>query len=151
MAMRTETNPKLPFPTIVICLKEPFKVEKYPVTPEEYHNLTYPLEEVIDMSNSIPNISQGLVAEEMATFYDGMCYVLKVPQDFSYPNLVFISLKTDKLLHVYFIDEGQELCMLYSSQCGKNVRTGRFVAQGISDGGAIMARLSVEKIVLPDG
>ena len=151
VAMRTETNQNLPFPTIVICLKRPFKREKYAVTSEEYHNLTYSLEEIIDIDNSSPNISQGLEAEEMATFFDGMCFVLKFPEDWSYPKWVFIALKTDKSLLVYFVDKGQEICILYGSQCGKNVRTGRFVVEQMTDKGAIIARLKVEKRVQPDG
>ena len=151
VAIHTEVNKNLPFPTVVICLKEPFKMDKYPVTPEEYRNFTYSLEEIIDTDRSSPNISQGLAVEEIATFYDGMCFVVKIPEDWTYPKLVFIALKTHKILHVYFVDKGQELCILYASQCDKNVRTGRFVVQEMDNETTIMARLNVEKRVLPDG
>ena len=150
VAMRTETNQKLQFPTIVICLKKPFKREKYPVTLEEYRNLTYSLGEIIDTDNSIPNISQGLVVEEIATIFDGVCSVLKLPEDWSYPKHVFVALRTNKTHQLYFVDKGQELCILYGSQCGKNVRTGRFEMQ-MTDMGSIVARLKVEKRVQPDG
>ena len=147
-----EVNKNLPFPTVVICLKEPFKMDKYPVTQEEYRNLTYSMGEIIDTDKSSPNISQGLVLAEIATFYDGMCFVLEIPEDWTYPKRVFIALKTHKTLHVYFVDKGQELCILYASQCDKNVRTGRFVVQEMRDNGTTtIARLKVEKTVLPDG
>ena len=150
VAMRKESNQNLPFPTIVICLKEPFKRHKYPVTSEEYRNLTYSLEEILDTDNSSPNISQGLVVEEIATYLNGMCFVLRVPEDWTYPKHVFIALKTDRILHVYFVDKGQDLCILYGSQCGKNVRNGRFVTQEMLDTGIVIVRLKVEKRVEPD-
>ena len=149
-AVRTETNPNLPFPTIVICLKDPFKRHKYPVTLEEYRNLTYSLGEIIDTDNTIPNISHGLVVEAIATHFNGMCFVLRAPEDWTYPEYVFIALKTNKTLHVYFVDKGQELCILYGSQCGKNVRNGQFMVQKMEDTGIIIARLKVEKTIQPD-
>ena len=55
MAMRTEKDLSLPFPTIVICLKDPYKKDKYPATSEEYRNLTYSLDEIIDTNKTTPN------------------------------------------------------------------------------------------------
>ena len=151
MAMRTETDPNLPFPTIVICLQDPYKKDKYPATSEEYRNLTYSLDEIIDTNKTIPNIRQGLIAEEMATYFSGRCFILKIPENYTFPDYVSIALKMNKILHVYFVDKGQELCILYGSQCGKNVRNGRFVVQEKHGVASIIVRLTVEKRALPDG
>ena len=144
VANSIEHNDNLSFPTTVICLKEPFKMDKYAITLEEYRKWTYSLDDIIDTDRSIPNKSQGLVAEEIATNYEGNCFVLKPPENWTYPKIVFIGLKSNKSLNIYFVDKGEELCILYSSQCGKNVRNGRFVVQDLTDMGMIIARLKVE-------
>ena len=98
MGMRTETDKNLPFPTIVICLKNPHKKEKYPATSEEYSNFTYSLGEIIDTDKTIPNIRQGLIAEEMATYFSGRGFILKIPENVTYPDHVSIALKMNKTL-----------------------------------------------------
>lgn len=151
IATRTERNDNLQFPSIVICLKDPFKMDTYAVTLEEYRNWTYSLEEIIDLDSTMPNRSQGLVVEEIATYYEGMCFVVMPPRNRTYPENIFIGLKTNNPLNVYFVDKGQELCILYGSQCGRPVRNKRFVVQDMTVMGIIIARLKVEKRVLPDG
>ena len=144
LASYVEHNDNLPFPTTVICLRDPFKMEKFAINVEEYRNWTYSLDEIIDTDRSIPNKSQGLVAEEIATNYEGNCFVLKPPENWTYPEMVFIGLKSNKSLNIYFVDKGEELCILYGSQCGKNVRNGRFVVQDLTNMGMIIARLKVD-------
>ena len=151
VAIQTETNEKLRYPTIVICLEDPFKREKYPATLDEFRNITYSLGEIVDIDTTSPNISQGLVMNEVATYFHGMCFVFKLPEDWLYPEWAFIGLKTNKTLHVYFVDKDQELCIIYSSQCRKDVRNRKFVFQNTGNTGMVLARLKAEKRVKSDG
>ena len=151
VASYVENNDKLQFPTVVICLREPFKMDRYALDLEEYRNSTYSLTDIIDNDRSIPNTSQGLSVKVIATYYEGNCFVLRPPDNFTYQQrIMFIGLKTNQTLHVYFVDRGQETCILYASQCGKNVRNGRFAVDGIKEAGFIIARLKAEKRVYPD-
>ena len=124
-------------------------MEKYALDLEEYLNSTYSLTDIIDTNKSTPNTSQGLSVKAMATYYEGNCFVLRPPDNFTYrhPRQVFIGLKTNQALHVYFVDRGQETCILYGSQCGKNVRNKRFVVHGMKETGMIIARFRAEKRV----
>ena len=58
VSIRTEEDLKVPKPTIVVCLKEPFKMGRYPETMEEYRNLTYSFGEVF--ARVRPGESEGL-------------------------------------------------------------------------------------------
>ena len=150
LASSVEHSDKLQFPTVVICLKEPFKMDRYALTQDEYRNWTYPLAEIIDTDRSIPNANHGLSVKEIATHYEGKCFVLQPPKNLTYPHYFFIGLKTNKSLDVYFIDKGQEPCIIYGSHCGKNVRNRRLTVKGISDMGSIIARLKVERRKYPE-
>ena len=49
MSTRFVTDVEMRWPKIVICLDEPFKTDKFPMTMEEYLNTTYSLDEVFSI------------------------------------------------------------------------------------------------------
>ena len=105
-------------PRIVICLaNNPFKSAKFPETLDEYNNLTYSQDEVIGF------IGEGSNVTEIATLYYGKCFVLEIPfQKKTMTNTIpkdnrdrgdLIGFNTTKEIRLYFIDHGQELCIIY--------------------------------------
>ena len=94
-------------PRIVICLaNEPFKSDKYPETLEEYNNNTYSKDEVIGfIEEGYGNVT------ELATFYYGKCFVLEISEG---KDIWFIiGLNIRKEIRLYFIDHGQDFCIIY--------------------------------------
>ena len=103
----SEKEVDIRLPQIVICLaNDPFKSEKYPVTLDEYNNLTYSQDEVIGF------IGEGIYVTEITTFYYGKCFVLEIPQKDN-NDRELIGLNITKEIRLYFIDHGQELCIIY--------------------------------------
>ena len=111
ISIRTVTDLKIRKPTIVVCLKEPFKIAKYPKTMEEYYNLTYSFTEVF--ADVHPGPSEGLEVKDIATFWYGMCFVLEVPD--TWEAELTLTFNTGKKVNVYYVDKGQELCIIYGS------------------------------------
>ena len=111
ISIRTATDLKIRKPTIVVCLKEPFKIAKYPKTMEEYYNLTYSFTEVF--ADVHPSHSEGLEVTDIATFWYGMCFVLEVPD--TWEAELTLTFNTGKKVNVYYVDKGRELCIIYGS------------------------------------
>ena len=102
-------------PRIAICAKESFKSDKFPETMDEYLKLTYSQDELI----------AGLWGEEdykvteIATIYYGRCYVLEMPR-----SRTIVGLNITKDVLVYFIDQGQELCIINSVKtCDEQIQS----------------------------
>ena len=94
-------------PQIAICLaNNPFKSAKYPETLDEYNNLTYSQDEVIGY------IGEGIKVTEIATFYYGKCFILEISPKHNHAREL-IGLKVTKEVRLYFLDHGQELCIIY--------------------------------------
>ena len=94
-------------PHIVICAAEPFKSDKFPETLDEYSNMTYSKDEII--SNLWPEETDDgtrIKVTEIATISHGRCLVLEIPSWF------FIGLNLTQEVMVYFVDHGQELCII---------------------------------------
>ena len=86
------------------------KSDKFPETLEEYTNLTYSRDEVIGTIMGSTNTSH---LTELATYRYGRCYVLEIsPNEEVESHLIGFKIK--KNLMVFFIDYGQELCIIYS-------------------------------------
>ena len=101
-------------PRIVICLaNDPFKSAKYPETLDEYNNLTYSQDEVIG------HIGEGSNVTEIATSQYGKCFIWELPRILTHPTKDIhdrndlIGFNTTKEIRLYFIDHGQELCIIY--------------------------------------
>ena len=107
----TDKEVALRFPRIVICVADnPYKSDKFPETLEEYTNLTYSRDEVIGTIMGSTNTSH---VTELATYRYGRCYVLEIsPNEEIESHLIGFKIK--KNLMVFFIDYGQELCIIYS-------------------------------------
>ena len=93
------------FPRIAICAKDSFKSDKFPETLDEYLNFTYSQKELIGDFF----FDDDYKVTEIATIYYGRCYVLES----SRPRTI-IALNVTKEVLVYFIDHGQELCIINS-------------------------------------
>ena len=107
----TDKEVALRFPRIVICVADnPYKSDKFPETLEEYTNLTYSRDEVFGTIFGSTNKSH---VTELATYRYGRCYVLEIsPNGDGESHL--IGFKIRKNLRIFFIDYGQELCIIYS-------------------------------------
>ena len=92
-------------PRIAICAAESFKSDKFPETLDEYLKLTYSQDELIGTYFN----GKIVQATEIATIYYGRCYVLKTPL-----NRFVVGLNVTKEVIAYFIDHGQELCIINS-------------------------------------
>ena len=106
-----EANIRLP--RFVICAAEPFKSDKFPETLDEYLNLTYSQEELIYnfFTNGSQWVKRDYKVTEIATFYYGRCYVVE-----ALLPVVIVGLNITEEAIVYFIDYGQELCIINSLQ-----------------------------------
>ena len=106
-------------PRIVICMEEPFKSDKFPMTLDEYQTLTYSQSEVIEWypcmracqseSGCPPSCSPGVQVTEIATFWYGRCVMLDIPKNW---DSLPVRLNTTAKIAVYFADRGQELCII---------------------------------------
>ena len=103
-AIRTEIDESARYPTIVVCLKEAFKVGVYPKTLEDFNKLTYNKEEIFNSDTQV---------FEIATFWYGKCFQLDIPANFTYKDWVYMGVITKKQLFVHFVDHGQEVCLIY--------------------------------------
>ena len=114
---KTVKNANVRFPTIIVCLDEPFKTTKqFPKSLEEYNNISYTFDEVFDY---LPN---DFKVTNIATWV-GMCYRLK-RATVSNQNFIYFSFKIAKDIKIYFIDKGQELCFEYGLQmCNVQLET----------------------------
>ena len=110
VSTRTVTDLEIRMPTIVVCLKEPFKIGRYPETMDEYRNYTYSFGEVFARVH--PGESEGLEVTDIATFWYGMCFVLKVPETW-HAELTFTFNTGFTPMNMYYVDKGQELCIIY--------------------------------------
>ena len=103
-------------PRIAICAKESFKSDKFPETLDEYLNLTYSQDELI---GGIMDEEDYNKVTEIATIFYGRCYVLEMPR-----SRTIIGLNTTKEVLVYFIDQGQELCIINSMKtCDEQIQS----------------------------
>ena len=94
-------------PHIVICAAEPFKSDKFPETLDEYRNLTYSKDEIIaTLWPEETDDGTRIKVTEIATISHGMCLVLETP------SWLFIGLNLTQEVVVYFVDHGQELCII---------------------------------------
>ena len=101
-------------------MADPLKSEKFPDTIEEYTNTTYSKNEVI--AGGVDDVP----VTEIATFMYGMCLVLDIEpkdhqNDAKQPNKlqnnelhVRIGLNTTRKITAYFVDHGQEICLIYA-------------------------------------
>ena len=112
MAIRTEVQNDIPYPSLVVCPKDPFKHGSFPMTTDEYLNLTYSSEEIIENIDPLPLIYEPINVTEIATFGEGRCVLLEVPD-----NLVHSDWTLHVVMHipswVYIVEKGQELCIIY--------------------------------------
>ena len=107
VSTKTVKNANVRFPTIVVCLDEPFKSNKqYPKSLEDFYNITYTIEEVF---YTLPD---DLEVTSIATFFSGMCYLLKRAKE-SDINHYWLEFRIAKDIRTYFVDKGQELCLVY--------------------------------------
>ena len=110
VSTRTLPYSKIRNPTIVVCLKEPFKTGNYPETMDEYRNQTYSFGEVF--AGVHPGDSEGLWVVPTATFWYGMCFVLKVPE--TWHKELTLTFNTGFIpMNMYYVDTGQELCIIF--------------------------------------
>ena len=110
VSTRTVTDLKIRKPTIVVCLKEPFKIGKYPQTMDEYRKLTYSFGEIFAKVH--PGESEGLKVTDIATYWYGMCFVLEVPD--TWDAELTLTFNTGFVpMNMYYVDKGQELCIIY--------------------------------------
>ena len=110
VSIRTLPYPKTRTPTIVVCLKEPFKTGRYPETMDEYRNQTYSFGEVFARVH--PGDSEGLRVVPIATFWYGICFVLKVPE--TWRDELTLTFNTGFIpMNMYYVDTGQELCIIF--------------------------------------
>ena len=93
------------FPRIAVCAKESFKSDKFPETLDEYLNFTYSQNELIGGFY----FDDDYKVTEIATIYYGRCYILESPR-----ARTIVALNVTKEVLVYFIDHGQELCIINS-------------------------------------
>ena len=100
-----EANIRLP--RFAICADVPFKSDKFPETLEEYTNLTYSQEELISVIWGEKNYN----VTEVATIFYGRCYIVEHPEP-----VVIVGLNVTSQAILYFIDHGQELCIINSIQ-----------------------------------
>ena len=106
-----EANIRLP--RFAICADVPFKSVKFPETVEEYLELTYSQNELISdyqidgQSIELDNVN----VTEVATMYYGRCYIVENPHP-----VVIVGLNITSPANLYFIDHGQELCIINSVQ-----------------------------------
>ena len=112
VSTRTEEDHYLPHPDIVVCMKEGFKEGNYPRTLEEYINLTYSSDEII---NNKVRISDAINITEIATFNQGRCVLINIPKHFSHSQWLHISIH--KSSKVYVVGKGQELCIILYEYC----------------------------------
>ena len=111
VSTRFVNDVEMRLPKVVICLDEPFKADKFPMTVEEYLNLTYSQDEVI--GKLWPNALQhGTIINvtDIATFWYGRCFVLELPKNWesTYRARLYALGK----YKIYFVDHGQELCVI---------------------------------------
>ena len=92
-------------PNIVFCLEDPFKTKKYPMSLQEYHNITYSAHEVFKY------VPDDLKISSIAT-WEGICYLFR-RNPHSDETIFEISFKITNNMKIYFIDRGQELCFKY--------------------------------------
>ena len=110
VSTRTLPYSKIRNPTIVVCLKEPFKTGNYPETMDEYRNQTYSFGEVF--AGVHPGDSEGLRVVPTATFWYGMCFVMKVPE--TWHSELTLTFNTGLIpMNMYYVDKGQELCIIF--------------------------------------
>ena len=103
-AIRTEIDETASYPTILVCLKDAFKAGVYPKTLDDFKRLTYSKEEIFTTDTKV---------KEIATFWYGRCFQLDIPSNFTYKNWVYMGVVTEKQLFVHFVDQGQEVCLIY--------------------------------------
>ena len=114
MAVRKEVQNDVPHPSIVVCPKEWFKEGVFPMTTEEYLNLTYSLDQIVEYIAPIDDIYEPIKTTEIATFGNGRCVLLEVPENLGHSNWTLsVSMHVPSL--VYIVEKGQELCVVYLS------------------------------------
>ena len=124
IAIKTEAIEDLQYPSILVCLYEPFKSIKYPETVEEFNNLTYSIGEIINLDTLFPSVMDGMEVTEVATYWYGKCYLLQMPQEWSYTKWTGIQMRIGKEIEVHFIENGQESCVIngYCNQYYKSIK-----------------------------
>ena len=108
VSTRTDDDGYLPHPDIVVCMKEGFKEGKFPRTLEEYVNLTYSSDEIV---NSSVWTSDAIKVIELATLSQGRCVLLNIPKHVTHSEWLHVSNNKSSL--VYLVGKGQELCIIY--------------------------------------
>ena len=113
VAIKTEAVEDLRYPSIVICLEEPFKSARYPKTLEEFSNVTYSADEIIFPHDYWPTVEEGLELSEIATFRFGKCYLWEVAKNWTYSRWIGMKLRSRKRVQMHFLEKGQHLCITY--------------------------------------
>ena len=112
VAIRTEIQNDVPHPSIVVCPKEGIKEGIFPRTTDKYLNLTHSLDQIIENIAPIPDIYEPIKATEIATFGNGRCVLLEVPENLGHSNWT-LSFSTHVPSWAYIVEKGQELCVIY--------------------------------------
>ena len=105
VSTKSVKNANVRFPTIIVCLKDPFKIKRYPKSLEEFRDITYTADEVFY------NVPNSYKIKSIATIWQGMCFLLERTKG-SDPVL-YMTFKITQDLKMYYVDKGKELCLIY--------------------------------------
>ena len=112
VAIRTEIQNDVPHPSIVVCPKEGIKEGIFPRTTDKYLNLTHSLDQIIENIAPISAIYEPIKTTEIATFGNGRCVLLEVPENLQHSNWT-LTVSTHVSSWVYIVEKGQEVCVIY--------------------------------------
>ena len=113
VAIATEVHNDVLYPNIVVCPRVGFKEAAFPKTTDEFVNLTYSPNEIIEyVIEKRDNHYVEINMTEIATITHGMCVFLEIPDNLAHSNWG-LELSTYVSTQIYLVERGQELCIAY--------------------------------------
>ena len=106
----TKVDENVIYPNIVVCPTDSFRRGRLILTPEEYLNNTFELDEVIVRDSVEPK--GKVTVQAIYTRLHGRCYVLKPDRDVRYTTFIQLQLVDPASTRVHVVDRGQELCVM---------------------------------------
>ena len=117
------------------------------MTTEEFLNITFSSDEIIEtaLAGNYPVLDNINNITEIAAFGKGRCFLLEVPKDLGHSSWnLLVSLHVSG--SIYFIEKGQEMCLIYNSCPSQLV-----VAHMDKDNYLSMTKIRAVKKIISDG
>ena len=107
----TEEDANPNYPTVVVCLKRPFKTKSFALTAQEFENATYTFDEVFYPQTLSP--SNKIVVTTLFTRYLGRCFSLAIDPSVTHETFVSFKLRDPRNTEVFMVSKHQEVCVLF--------------------------------------